>query len=173
MKKNYHHIILIFILMWLSMAVASAQNSIEITGSYSPDYRYLEISEIAKMHLFVQEKGDVNFGMEPTGRFLKLSDKDAKRLGHEHIVVMHINEMEHLDLSLDEAFKDKPIKMRVIQLGEDDGMYYTKDATYFLKNLRKDYPKSTIFQDSEKKLKDPIYEALINTNFKDTLERSD
>lgn len=155
------------------MAVASAQNSIEITGSYSPDYRYLEISEIAKMHLFVQEKGDVNFGMEPTGRFLKLSAEDAKRLGHEHIVVVHINEMEHLDLSLDEAFKDKPIKLCVIQLGEDDEMYYTKDAAYFLKNLRKDYPKSTIFQDVEKNLKDPIYEALIDTNFKDTLERSD
>ena len=109
----------------------SAQKSITVTGEFKEDFITKETSKQLRKTLFVLEKGDIYFP-ESIGfdwmYFLKLSDKDAKKLGTKVILIYPF-----FDRKITFIY-NTPITLELLPIPNLPDCYYSKKASYAQKS---------------------------------------
>ena len=117
---------IVLILCSILTLSVSAQKSITITGEFKEDFITKEPSKQLRKTLFVLEKGDIYF---PEGMlfdrmyFLKLSTKDAKKLGAKVILIYPFFDREITFIY------NTPITLELLPIPNLPDCYYSKKAS--------------------------------------------
>jgi len=127
MKRNLL-ILSLFFGFSFCFSQSKTTETISVTGQFRKNYRTIPLNETIKNLLFVLEKG--NLVMPERGRFLHLSEEDAKKLGASDVLIIPIvsngSGIYHQ--------YNKDFKFELIPIPETENTYYSKKYEYVMEN---------------------------------------